>query len=62
MGGWIKLINEQCCNPIKPDCNNRDIVVYIQIASERLPVCRQCWENLAETNIEWGQEGLKEIT
>jgi hypothetical protein len=50
---------EQCKNPIKPDCNNEDIVVYIQINQEKYPICQKCWNQLAETTIDWDKVCLK---
>lgn len=50
---------EVCHNPLKPDCESNDIVVYIQVGSERFPICRQCWSELAESSVEWGEDGLK---
>jgi len=51
---------EVCHNPLKSDCQSSDIVVYIQVGSERFPICRQCWSDLAESDVEWGEEGLKD--
>ena len=50
---------EVCHNPLKSECESSDIVVYIQVGTERLPICRQCWGELAESDFEWGEEGLK---
>ena len=50
---------ELCHNPLKSDCESSDIVVYIQVGADRLPICRQCWSELAVSDVEWGEEGLK---
>ena len=50
---------EVCHNPLKSECESSDIDVYIQVGVERLPICRQCWGELAESDVEWGEEGLK---
>jgi hypothetical protein len=50
---------EQCKNPLKPNCHQEEIVVYIQIGQEKLPLCCQCWTEMAESNVEWDEEGLK---
>ncbi|MCL2134453.1 MAG: hypothetical protein FWH37_02700 [Candidatus Bathyarchaeota archaeon] len=42
-----------------PNCRQEEIVVYIQIGQEKLPPCRQCWTEMAESTIEWDEEGLK---
>ena len=34
--------------------------MYIQVGSERFPICRQCWNELAESDVEWGEDGLKD--
>jgi len=47
---------EQCKNPLNPECNNKDIAVYLQINQEKVPICQHCWNQLAETTIEWNQE------
>jgi hypothetical protein len=52
-------VNEPCKNPLNPNCPNEDIVVYIQIGQERYPICCQCWAELAESNAEWNETGLK---
>jgi hypothetical protein len=52
------VLNEQCCNPLKK-CNNKDIWVYIQAGSEKVSICQQCWQEISESNLEWGEEGLK---
>jgi len=56
--GYVSLM-EQCKNPLKPKCPNDDIVAYIQIGQERLPLCHQCWIDMAESSVEWGEDGLK---
>ncbi|MDR2720295.1 MAG: hypothetical protein LBC03_05790 [Nitrososphaerota archaeon] len=43
---------EQCKNPKKPECQNKDIIVYLQINQEKTPICQQCWFALAETITE----------
>lgn len=50
---------EICHNPLKSDCESSDIVVYIQVGTERFPICRQCWSELAASDVEWGEDGLK---
>jgi hypothetical protein len=45
--------------PSKTKLHQEEIVVYIQIGQEKLPLCRQCWTEMAESNVEWDEEGLK---
>ena len=50
---------ESCKSPLKPDCGSRDIAVYIVFGGKTLPVCRKCWDEIAETDLEWGEEVSK---
>ncbi|MGD6805804.1 MAG: hypothetical protein ACQCN4_02465 [Candidatus Bathyarchaeia archaeon] len=52
---------EVCHNPLKLNCQGTDIVVYIQVGSEKLPICRECWRELADSDVEWGEEGFNAI-
>ena len=52
---------EKCLNPFNPNCKNTDIKVYIEVdGMEEIPICRRCWDFLAE-NAEWDGEGIKLI-
>ena len=44
---------ESCKNPWKERCVNNDIEVYIYYKNQRIPICRKCWSNISETDIEW---------
>ncbi len=46
---------ERCRSPLNPDCGNWDIALYIFFEGKRLPVCRKCWRQMAETDLEWGE-------
>ena len=46
---------ESCKSPLKPDCGSRDIAVYIVFGGKTLPLCRKCWEEIADTDLEWGE-------
>ena len=50
---------ETCKNPWKENCNNTDIELYIQYKGEKLPICRECWTDLAESDYEWGDENVE---
>jgi hypothetical protein len=52
---------EVCHNPLKTNCESNDIAVYIQVGAEKLPICRTCWIELAESDIEWDEDGLSAI-
>jgi hypothetical protein len=47
-------MNEKCKNPWKPNCEETDIKLYIQIKGEDLPICKTCWDKIAASNHEWG--------
>jgi hypothetical protein len=44
---------ERCRNPWNGECKNTDIEVYIYHKGERQPICRNCWQKIAEKDIEW---------
>ncbi len=44
---------EKCQNPWKNNCHSENIKLYITVKGEKLPICKQCWNNLAETDTEW---------
>ncbi|MCW4010538.1 MAG: hypothetical protein NWF05_07960 [Candidatus Bathyarchaeota archaeon] len=44
---------EQCQNPWKNTCHSENIKLYIQVKGEKLPICQQCWINLADKGVEW---------
>lgn len=51
-------MQERCQSPLNPECGSRDIVVYIMFGGKRLPICRKCWEMLADSNLEWGEKKM----
>lgn len=44
---------ERCRNPWRKDCKENDIEVYIHIKGEKLPICRTCWDKIADKDLEW---------
>jgi len=44
---------EVCQNPWKPECKNTDITVTIIYKGEPKPICRTCWEEIADSDKEW---------
>jgi len=46
---------EHCKNPWNGKCKNTDIEVLILYKGDRLPICRRCWNKIANSNIEWGE-------
>jgi hypothetical protein len=55
----VAVLDEQCRNFLKPKCGCTDIVLYIQLDSERLPICTKCWSELTDLTIGWDEQGLK---
>jgi hypothetical protein len=55
----VTALDEQCRNFLKLECDCTDIVLYIQLGSERLPICKKCWSELADLTVEWDEHGLK---
>jgi hypothetical protein len=45
---------EHCKNPWKNNCKSGNIKLYIQFKGEKLPICKQCWNHLAEKELNWG--------
>lgn len=44
---------EICMNPSNGVCENADIVLYIGHDGQRLPICRECWSEIASNDIDW---------
>jgi len=42
-----------CMNPWKPECRNTDIEVSIYYNGRMIPICRKCWSEIANRDIEW---------
>lgn len=47
------LDSSHCMNPWKPDCRRTDIKLSIYYEGRFLPICNECWKEIAERNIEW---------
>ena len=52
----LKREVETCMNPWNGHCQNSDIAVYIYYNGRILPICSECWIEIAQKNIEWGYE------
>ncbi len=44
---------ERCQNPWNKKCDKNDIEVYILLKGEKVPICRRCWKEIAEKDLEW---------
>ena len=47
---------EHCRNPWNGRYRKTDIAVYIVYKGRKLPICRECWGELAEKPVEWGEQ------
>jgi len=45
--------NIHCMNPWKPECRNTNIEVSIYYKGKMIPICRYCWREIANRDIEW---------
>ena len=47
---------EKCKNPWKEEeCTSTDIEVYIWYKNKKVPICRECWVEIAENEIDWDE-------
>jgi len=49
------VLEEHCANPWNGKCNNTNIALYIYYRGEKVPICRPCWNDIAEKDIKWGE-------
>lgn len=49
----IKGGSIHCRNPWNGECKNTDIELSIYYKGEYLPICRECWQEISEKNLEW---------
>jgi len=47
------VLEVHCMNPWNPECKNTDIEVSIYYDGRMVPICRQCWEEIANKDVEW---------
>ncbi len=52
-GYWRFTKLEQCKNPWKNTCKSGNIKLYILFKGSKLPICQQCWGNIADKDISW---------
>ena len=56
---WISKLKEAntkleyCQNPWNPRCESPDIELYIVYEGKTIPICKSCWQKIAETDLEW---------
>ncbi|MBS7616343.1 hypothetical protein KEJ45_04010 [Candidatus Bathyarchaeota archaeon] len=44
---------ERCKNPWNKECKNENITVYIVVKGDKIPICKSCWNKIAEKDLEW---------
>ena len=47
------MLDARCRNPWNGDCRNTDIELSIYYDGEFLPICRNCWQEISNRNLEW---------
>ena len=47
------LRSEHCKNPWNGKCKCTEIELYIIYDGKKIPICRKCWSEIAEKEIEW---------
>jgi hypothetical protein len=48
-----QTLAESCKNPWNGKCDNTSIELYIRYKEKVLPICRRCWTQIAEKDVEW---------
>jgi hypothetical protein len=55
--GFINMLGgkkmEHCKNPWKSTCHSENIKLYIMVKGQKLPICNQCWTQIANGEEEW---------
>ena len=46
-------VKGRCRNPWNGECRNTDIEVIIYYKKSFLPICRECWNDIAEKDFAW---------
>ena len=44
---------EVCMNPWNGVCKKTEILLSICHDGQTLPICKECWNNIAFSNLEW---------
>ncbi len=44
---------DHCRNPWNGKCRKTDIQLYIYYKGRELPICRDCWHDIADRDLEW---------
>jgi len=47
------ILEVHCMNPWNSECRNTDIEVSIYYDGRMVPICRKCWEEIANKDVEW---------
>lgn len=57
----LEASHEMCRNPWNGICESSDILVYIYSDGERLPICRSCWSEIADKDLEWSMDKPSQV-
>ncbi|HIE18318.1 TPA: hypothetical protein EYP75_01185 [Candidatus Bathyarchaeota archaeon] len=49
----VGFLEVHCMNPWNPKCRNTNIEVSIYYDGRMVPICRRCWEEIANRDVEW---------
>ena len=53
----VQRQTETCQNPfLKKACQGTDIILSIRYNNRDLPICRDCWAEIADGPYEWGED------
>ena len=55
-----KHMKETCRNPWNEACRNTDILLYIKKGKTLYPICRACWNKIADSDVEWSEKQVEE--
>ncbi len=52
-GVSMESATEHCENPWNGKCKSSDIQLYIHYKNRQLSICRRCWSQIADKDLEW---------
>jgi hypothetical protein len=52
-GPYMGRSAEHCRNPWNGKCKNTDIQLYIYYKGKQLPICKECWFEIADRDVQW---------
>ena len=52
-GAFMGSSVEHCGNPWNGKCKKTEIQLYIFYKGRQVPICRECWRDIADKDLEW---------